>query len=548
VTDGVPRGRRPGAEEWDAALFQLRQLREAGQLTTAKVRQVAEALGVSERSVWRRLARPAAPPRGFRLSETDRAAYVDFRGNIAAVHRARAAAIAGETTVAGVPIGEDLLAGWAGAAPVTERTLQRAFAAELTPAARAAAASGERARRAKLVYLRRRATFRNQVWEGDHKNLPILVLPPRGAACTPWVTSFVDDATRTITGWAISTTPHAGTVLTALRMGILPNEAGPACGVPGMLRLDRGLEFAADAVTAAAGVLGVEVNLLPPYQPHGKGKIERVNRTVDQIFLSMLPGFTEGPRRLNGRLSGPLDDRQSARVRYGEAAEEPGADPATLPMRWDTLVARFGTWVAWYNTQRKHSRLRGRTPAEAWAEDPTPLHEVPEEVLRHLLLAEATRTVNGDGIYFRNLIYADPTGALRERRGTKVQIRYMPHDDRFIHVYLNGAYLTTCHPDNALSDEQTEQFYAAARAQARAAAAEARAATRRARRRLAVLAADTGTDAVSVRRISAGEAARYQPHPGSDDLRRDASTSLLGLHPAAPLPDPIPLEEDTAPW
>ncbi|MBM0230838.1 hypothetical protein JNW91_02465 [Micromonospora sp. STR1_7] len=38
------------------------------------------------------------------------------------------------------------------------RTLQRAFAAELTPAQAAAAAAGARARRAELVYLRRAVT------------------------------------------------------------------------------------------------------------------------------------------------------------------------------------------------------------------------------------------------------------------------------------------------------------------------------------------------------------------------------------------------------
>jgi len=136
----------------------LRQLHTAGRRTTEKVRTVAEGLGVSERSVWRRLGAGESASSRFRLSETDRAAFVDFRGNVAAVHRARAAALAGRASVAGVPIPDELLAGWAGAAPVTLRTLQRALVAELTPAAVAGARGGERARRAKLVYLRRRAT------------------------------------------------------------------------------------------------------------------------------------------------------------------------------------------------------------------------------------------------------------------------------------------------------------------------------------------------------------------------------------------------------
>src|SRR5436190_22250352 len=195
----------------------------------------------------------------------------------------------------GVPIPEEFGRGWAGAAPVTRRTLQRAFAGGVDAGRGRRRPGGDRARRAKLVYLRRRASHRNPVWGGDHKNLPILVLPPRGAATQPWVTMFVDDATSLITGWAIAVTPHAGTVLTALRMGMLPDDAGPSCGVPGMLRLDRGREFAADSVKAAAAALGVEVHVLPAYQANGKGKIERVNRTVDQILLMMLPGFTEGP-------------------------------------------------------------------------------------------------------------------------------------------------------------------------------------------------------------------------------------------------------------
>lgn len=178
---------RPSTEQWSAALHQLRAAHEARQRTTAMVRLVAAGLGVTERAVWLRLAaaEPDGAPARFRPSDTDRAAFADFRGNVAAVHRARAAVLAGRTSVAGVPIPDEFVQGWTGARAVTLRTLQRVFAGELTAAAAAAGArGGGRARRAKLVYPRRRASWRNQVWEGDHKNLPILVLPPRGPATT----------------------------------------------------------------------------------------------------------------------------------------------------------------------------------------------------------------------------------------------------------------------------------------------------------------------------------------------------------------------------
>ncbi|MBG0567817.1 hypothetical protein [Actinoplanes aureus] len=196
---------------------------------------------------------------------------------------------------------------------------------------------------------------------------------------------------------------------------MLPDDHGPACGVPGMLRLDRALEFAAEAVRAAANALAVESHVLPGYHANAKGKIERVNRTVDQILLLMLPGFTEGPRELNGRLSGPLDDRSAARAGYEQDAAG-GADPAGLPLRWSVFVEQFAAWVTWYNTEHTHRGIGGRTPAQAWVEDPTPLRLVPEEEVRHLLLADVGRTIEADGIHYRNLVYVCPGIARRPER------------------------------------------------------------------------------------------------------------------------------------
>lgn len=65
--------------------------------------------------------------------------------------------------------------------------------------------------------------------------LPILVLPPRGPAVCPWLTSVIDDGTRALVGWAIALTPHTGTALTALRMALAVD--GPR-GPFGAERLD----------------------------------------------------------------------------------------------------------------------------------------------------------------------------------------------------------------------------------------------------------------------------------------------------------------------
>ncbi|WP_211267383.1 hypothetical protein [Nonomuraea candida] len=94
----------------------------------------------------------------------------------------------------------------------------------------------------------------------------------------------------------------------------------PARGPYGY-RIDRGLEFAATAVRDVFAALCVTSHRLPSYQPHRKGKIERLHRTIDQTLLCTLPGYTEGPRDAAGKLYGPLDDRAAARA----AAAEPRA-------------------------------------------------------------------------------------------------------------------------------------------------------------------------------------------------------------------------------
>jgi putative transposase len=50
----------PEAGQWQAAAGRLGGLREAGLLTTAHVRLAAAGLGVTERTVWRRISAASA--------------------------------------------------------------------------------------------------------------------------------------------------------------------------------------------------------------------------------------------------------------------------------------------------------------------------------------------------------------------------------------------------------------------------------------------------------------------------------------------------------
>lgn len=470
-----------------ATVARLTTLREAGQLTTDHVRLAAEGLAVTERTIWRWLNQPAqrAPQRPgrapYELSRADREAFAYFRGNVAAVHRARAAVVDGTVTgdldtVAGVAVPTFLRQGWTNAKPLALRTLQEAFSRQLTPAERACWTTGQEGRRQVSVYLTRPRSPRNHTWEADHKQLPIVVLPPRGPALKPWLTTVVDDGTRALLGWALALTPHTGTVLTAFHMALVYDvERGPFGAVPALVRIDRGLEFAAGAVYDVLAALCVDRHRLPARKAYRKGKVERINRTIDQTLLRALPGFTGGPRDAAGKLYGPVDDRLAARA----IAQDDDDPQCVKPMRIERLAARLAAWTRWYNTERPHRMLQGRTPLQAWESDTAPLHRIEAGKLRHLLLAATERIIGKDGIRFNNLAYIAPE--LQGRGGQRVEIRYMPHDDRFVEVYLEGAHLCTAHPAERLTPEQSEAFRAHTRQEARRLGQERRRATARAR-------------------------------------------------------------------
>jgi putative transposase len=184
------------------------------------------------------------------------------------------------------------------------RTLRAAIARELSAAEREYMVDGEQGMRSRMVYLRHEARFRCECFEGDHKQLSIEVLALRLVRPQrPWATLFIDQFSRLIVGWALSLQPTAAEVLAAIRTAVVDDPARPFGGVPLRLRWDHGREFGADAVAQAAAVFGCVSVSCEPYSPWQKGKIERLNRTLEDELLRGLPRWTGGPRDQAGNSS-----------------------------------------------------------------------------------------------------------------------------------------------------------------------------------------------------------------------------------------------------
>ncbi|MET7303983.1 hypothetical protein [Embleya sp. NPDC005575] len=110
----------------------------------------------------------------------------------------------------------------------------------------------------------------------------------------PYITWFIDCATKAITGVAVTPgCPTRASVLAALRSAIVCTDAyGPFGGLPEHVRFDRGRDFLSRTVTTALTTLDANITVLPPYSPHLKGSIENLNRATERMPPSHRDGCT----------------------------------------------------------------------------------------------------------------------------------------------------------------------------------------------------------------------------------------------------------------
>ena len=354
-------------------------------------------------------------------------------------------------------------------------TLARAYKRELAPAERAYARDGAAGFRRKVTHQRFEAPYRWHTWQFDHKQLDVWVILARGRTpFRPWVTAAIDDKTRYVPCAVVSRRPDACTVLAALRQGIAVDPETGVGGRPEHLRWDNGAEFLSRAVTNAALALGCILLPTAIYSPWQKGKIERFNRTIADELLDDNPGWIRRPR---DRTQTPVDD--------------------TELLTLDEFAQRFAERIREYNTQRPHTALNGRTPLQAFRDDPSPIKVLGAEELRILTLPSEMRKVTQSyGVRVANHEFWAPEfdGLV----GEEVEVRYMPGQYESVEIWRDGVFLCDAQPLERVSEDQRKRALQSRDALERSLREEARQAAQRASRRypaLTDLHPETPTDA-----------------------------------------------------
>lgn len=168
----------------------------------------------------------------------------------------------------------------------------------------------------------------NDRWTGDALHGPMV------AGRKTFLFAFVDDHSRALVGYRWGHSEDTVRLEAALRAGLA------ARGVPRVVYLDNGSAMVSSQLLRALAVLGIKLTHSKPGQPAGRGKIERLFRTVREQFLVELgvPGVTrtvEDLTGLNELFTAWVETVYHQRV-HSETGQKPlerflAAGPATLP-------------------------------------------------------------------------------------------------------------------------------------------------------------------------------------------------------------------------
>jgi len=207
------------------------------------------------------------------------------------------------------------------------------------------------------------AEHRNELWTGDALHGPLIDGRRTFLFC------FLDDHSRLLVGYRWAAREEVLNASRALRAGMT------ARGLPKAVYVDNGSPFVSGQLLRACAVLGIRLIHSTPGRPEGRGKIERVFRTVrEQVLVELEDRPPASLEDLNRIFQSWVEQVYHCRV-HTEIGQTPlerflAAGPPPLPaelaltgaFRWSErrTVSKTGTVGMHGNTYEVDSEFAGR--------------------------------------------------------------------------------------------------------------------------------------------------------------------------------------------
>ena len=246
----------------------------------------------------------------------------------------------------------------------------------------------------------------NQIWQSDMLFGPY-VQRAGGGRMQAFLYAVLDDASRLVPHAQFY--PHQGldAFLDCLR------QAAAARGVPIRLYVDNAKVFRSTQLARIAASIGILVTHTPPYQPQGRGKIERFFRSLRQQFLANL----DSQRTLS------LED----------------------------LNQRLWVWIEQVYHRSEHSGL-GTTPLLRWQRDIEHIRQLPPATdLRRLFFYRLNRLVRRDSTFQLCAHFYEAPSAFE---GKTIEVRFDPLDLSEVEIFFQGEAHGVARPVDAVVNAQ----------------------------------------------------------------------------------------------
>jgi len=232
------------------------------------------------------------------------------------------------------------------------------------------------------------AQHAGDIWHGDVMHGPHIQTP--GGMRKTYLVSLLDDKSRLIAHSAFCLGETALDIEGVLKQAILKR------GLPYKLIIDNGPAYRSNTLQAICATLDIRLIYCRPYEPEGKGKLERFHRTFREQFLNEIDADKiVGLQELNERL-------------------------------W--------AWIEHVYHRREHAGLeKGKTPLDCWRNDLVHVRPLglKANIIDDIFYHRVERTVKKDGtVSWIGMRFEVPY----EQAGEKVQLVIDPHANKALRI------------------------------------------------------------------------------------------------------------------
>jgi len=224
----------------------------------------------------------------------------------------------------------------------------------------------------------------NELWQGDALHGPVVTVD--GRRRKTYLIAFIDDMSRLIPHGQFYLSEGVDSYLDCLRQALLKR------GIPRRIYVDNGAALRSKHLEQVCASLGIALIHSRIHEPAGRGKIERVFRTVRGNFLSAFQG----------------EDI-------------------------DNLNQSYSNWLdTWY-----HSRIHGSTnqsPIARFSAGLECIRPAPRNLEEHFRKIALRRVERDRAVLFHGRLYEAPITLI----GKRVTLLYHEHDPHRIEIHHEG--------------------------------------------------------------------------------------------------------------